>query len=515
MSIIATFILELPLKTEKYQEDILAKRFEIGRNIYNACLNELQTRHTTMIQSKEYQEIIKQIKATFRIQEKQQHLQKNTAKINHSLKEKRKPLWHLKNKLHEKYGLTEYHLHQFVASMSAHFKKHIDSLTAQKIASQAWQSMEKLLYGNSKTLHYKKVGQMNTLSGKWNKSGIRYKDGIIIWNGLTLPVTIRKNDTYAQMALMNQIKFNRIKRKTIRGKIRYFVQIILEGIPPNKIDKKTGLTRNQLGQGKVGLDIGTQTIAIVSEHQVTLQELAPNVQLLQKEKTKLNRKLDRQRRANNPHKYNQDRTIKRGNKEKWKRSKAYLKTLYQYQDICRKQADIRKQDHFKLANQIIALGNDIKVETMNYKALAARSKETKQNQKTGKIKPKKRFGKSIANKAPALFLSILQNKLLFKGHELKHIATTKVKASQYNHVTDTYQKKQLNERWTTLWIEHEPIKIQRDLYSAYLIKNVENNLEKIDRKQCEIGFKDFMIMHDKEITRLQSSPIKLLSSMGL
>lgn len=424
-------------------------------------------------------------------------------------------MWHLKNKLHEKYGLTEYHIHQFVATMSAHFNKHIDSLTAQKIASQAWQSMEKYLYGNGKTLHYKKVGQMNTLSGKWNKSGIRYKDGIMIWNGLTIPVIIKKNDTYAQTALTNQIKLNRIKRKTIRGKIRYFVQITLKGIPPDKIDKETGLNKNQPEQGKVGLDIGTQTIAIVSEHEVKLQELAPNVQILQKEKTKLSRKLDRQRRANNPDKYNEDGTIKQGNKEKWKLSKAYLKTLFQYQDICRKQADIRKQDHYKLANKIIALGNDIKVETMNYKALAARSKETKRNEKTGKFNRKKRFGKSIANKAPSHFLSILNNKLIFKGLELKHITTAKVKASQYDHVTDTYQKKDLKERWTTLLIDNEPIKIQRDLYSAYLIKNVENNLEKIDRNQCKIGFNDFKRMHDKEINRLKSGNIKLLSSMGL
>ena len=30
----ANFIVEFPLKTEKYQEDILNKRFEIGRKIY-------------------------------------------------------------------------------------------------------------------------------------------------------------------------------------------------------------------------------------------------------------------------------------------------------------------------------------------------------------------------------------------------------------------------------------------------------------------------------------------------
>lgn len=33
------FIVRFPLKTEKYQEDILDKRFEIGRQIYNSLVN--------------------------------------------------------------------------------------------------------------------------------------------------------------------------------------------------------------------------------------------------------------------------------------------------------------------------------------------------------------------------------------------------------------------------------------------------------------------------------------------
>ena len=38
----ANFIVEFPLKTEKYQEDILNKRFEIGRKIYNSLVNITQ-----------------------------------------------------------------------------------------------------------------------------------------------------------------------------------------------------------------------------------------------------------------------------------------------------------------------------------------------------------------------------------------------------------------------------------------------------------------------------------------
>ena len=42
MNIIANFVVEFPLKTEKYQEDILNKRFEIGRKIYNSLNSSLR-----------------------------------------------------------------------------------------------------------------------------------------------------------------------------------------------------------------------------------------------------------------------------------------------------------------------------------------------------------------------------------------------------------------------------------------------------------------------------------------
>ena len=38
------FIVQFPLKTEKYQEDILDKRFEIGRQIYNSLVNVVRDR---------------------------------------------------------------------------------------------------------------------------------------------------------------------------------------------------------------------------------------------------------------------------------------------------------------------------------------------------------------------------------------------------------------------------------------------------------------------------------------
>ena len=59
MSNLPNFTLTLKLKTQPFQEDILDKRLEIGRNIYNACLRELYKRYNSLKQSKKHQTISK------------------------------------------------------------------------------------------------------------------------------------------------------------------------------------------------------------------------------------------------------------------------------------------------------------------------------------------------------------------------------------------------------------------------------------------------------------------------
>ncbi len=290
--------------------------------------------------------------------------------------------------------------------------------------------------------------------------------------------------------------------------------MVLEGTPPIKINKTTGEVKRLIGAGNVGLDIGTQTLAVSSDYLVELLELAPEVNNIEKVKRRLSRKLDRQRRANNPNNFKEDGTIKRGIKLKWVKSKRYIKTQNKLKEIQRKQSAIRKQSHEILANHLIGLGDRILVETMNYKGLQRRAKKTTVN-KNGKINKKKRFGKSLANKAPAMLLEIIDRKLKYKGLELVKIDTKKVKASQYNHIKDDYIKKDLKERWN----DFGKYKIQRDVYSSFIIKNVIGiKADKIDREQMILEFKKFKILHDNEIERLKRikrSNYKLISSFGI
>ena len=54
----ANFIVQFPLKTEMYQEDMLNKRFEIGRKIYNSLVNATQKRYKEMIKTKKYRTLL-------------------------------------------------------------------------------------------------------------------------------------------------------------------------------------------------------------------------------------------------------------------------------------------------------------------------------------------------------------------------------------------------------------------------------------------------------------------------
>lgn len=143
--------------------------------------------------------------------------------------------------------------------------------------------------------------------------------------------------------------------------------------------------------------------------------------------------MDRSRRTTNPDNYNEDGTIKKQWNKKviWKKSNHYVKYQNELRELNRKQADVRKYQHECLANQIVSLGDNIYVETMNFAGLAKKSTKTEKNEQ-GKFKRKKRFGKSIANRAPSMLLEIIDRKLSYYDRRLVKIDTWNAKASQFN-----------------------------------------------------------------------------------
>ena len=453
---------------------VLDKLEKTAKAVYNDCLNECLKRYHKLIHDKEYQKLLKAYKTS-----------NNKKDLNKQL-----------NDIALSYGYSEYSMHEYVKKPYEYFNKKLGSHECQKIATRAFKTIEKLRYHQADKVNFKSKFDSFSLEGKSSTSKLHYcNDNLSICYGkYKYKLKIKKNDIYAQLALLDKVKYVRIYSKAIRGKRRWFVQLILKGTPPGK-------NRQYGDSSKVqGIDIGTSTIAVVSNDKTEMIELAPNCKEDEHKIKVLSRKLDRSRRATNPDNYNNDGTITKG-KHKWYKSKNYIKIQAKLKDEYRKLSVKRKQSHEILANQIIAESTDIRVEKMNFKGLQKRSFKTTIN-KNGKINSKKRYGKTIKNRAPGMLLSIIDRKLKYKNLELKKIDTFQVKASQYNPIDGTYKKKQLKDRLVKL---DEEIIVQRDLLSAYIISHTNDDLETIDAVSCYDGFNTFKQLQDDEIQRLKEN----------
>ena len=241
------------------------------------------------------------------------------------------------------------------------------------------------------------------------------------------------------------------------------------------------------------------------------KELADKVNNIEQKKRVLQRKLDRSRRATNPDNYAPDGTIRRGVKLTRNKSRKYLKCQKELAYIQRQQADIRKRQHNELANHLLILGDRFYVEDMEWPALTHRAKKTEISEKTGKIKRKKRFGKSVGNKAPASLIGLLDLKLKSRGLAGVIRVDTRVRASQYNHLSDDYRKKELRDRWNDM---PDGRHIQRDLYSAFLLQHMNEKQDGFDKAALHRDYEQFTERHNQCIEELRTAP-KTLASMGI
>ena len=95
-------------------------------------------------------------------------------------------------------------------------------------------------------------------------------------------------------------------------------------------------------------------------------------------------------------------------------------------------------------------------------------------------------------------VSLWNRKLGYFGEKLTEISTSEAKASQFNHFDGTYTKKTLSQRWNDL----NGIRIQRDMYSAFLIMNISDDLKSFDIDKCNGRFENFYRLHNLEVDRL-------------
>jgi hypothetical protein len=401
-----------------------------------------------------------------------------------------------------KAGLNQNCLEKFAKVQQKKYHHFLSSLQVQKEADRVWEGVEKVLFSTGKKIKMKRYHQIDTISQKNHSNGIIFRkaDRTIRYMDYIIPVIVEEGDEYAEQALKDRIKYVELKRMEFETGYRYYVILYLEGEAPLK-------DKNIHNEAETGIDIGVSTVAMTSDYEVLLEELAPDSRAYEHKIGNLQRKAEYQKRRDNPDNYNEDGTYKKG-KHKWILSEKCRKYQRQIRILYRKQTAYIYTSHHNLANRIIRNAGSVVTEQMNWKALAKRSKNTERLEKESEVKAKdgtiktvhkykrkKRFGRSVKNRSPGLFQKTIKAKCIQQDIPYFEVDTKAFRASQYNHMTGECIKTSMSQRTKTI----DGHKVQRDLYSAWLLKNTGARLDAPDRKKCLKTFEAFLKMHDREI----------------
>lgn len=300
------FVLELPLQVEKYQADILNKRYEQLCQLYNYVQGKLLRQFRYFEQMADYQ-------ACKTIKEKRNFFRSHPFHINGILGSNKELL----DITFDEYGIQGFVSKlgkKLVGTNTTYADLGITSTILDRLSLAVWSSWEKMLYSfQTKRLSFKKYGELDTISNRrivtkgrvcfpGMELHLEKMELAIKLNSktgknakfITLPILHNpKHADYEMWGLkdgVDSIKVITVVRRLVRGQYKYYVQLSIEGEKPQK-----GRT---LGKGNVGIDIGPTTVAVSGENIASIDKLASKCDNIQEEITRLARKIDRSRRAN-------------------------------------------------------------------------------------------------------------------------------------------------------------------------------------------------------------------------
>lgn len=415
-----TFLLELPLRVRPGQAKRLRAHLEAARQFYNAILSEGQRRLRHMRVDPAWQ-AARAIPRTQKLERAQAF-----------------------GALRQQYGFSEYALHEAARVLNcAWIADHLDAVLAQTLATRAYRALNRVCLGQARRVRFKSRGRgLSSIENKRHNTGLRFvlqppeegNAGYLLWQDDRLPALIDWEDPVVTYGLARRIKYARLVQRPASSPYaqgadqagqRYFVQLILEGIPYHK-------PKHVVGHDTVGVDLGPSTIAIVPREgtprlEVLCAELAPDARAIRR----LQRQMDRKLRANNPEHYDEQGRIKKPGKQrlKWKHSKRYLAVQRRKATRERRLAAHRKSLHGRLVHEIVAQGNTIITEKISYRAW------------------QKQFGKSVGLRAPGMFIALLKRTVASTGGTLVEVSTRTNKLSQFCHGCGQFMPKPLWQRW--------------------------------------------------------------------
>ena len=401
---------------------------------------------------------------------------------------------------------------QWVVHVISGRKKQIHSDIKQVIADNLWRAYSRWVFEDGGRPRFKGKGHgLHSIRGKKNSTGITWKPEThtVRYGGVSYKVVIDRHDDYALSAIRDpkdpskfrKAKYCTIVRRNIRGKVRWFVQILLEGLPPVKIIPAPNTSR-------LAIDPSMQSMTLVTEDGLVEKvRITPIADALGKEARRTQRKMDRSRRATNPENFESNGVVKKGSKA-WNKSKNYQKLQKKLAEEHRRVAEARKREHGRFINLLFQIAGSIRIEKNSWKAMQ-----------------RGRYGRAVGRGAPGAFVMRLKSKAERAGSKCMEIDPRKVRPTQRDLLSGEFIKHELSERRvrmgdTDFYIDRDVAACVNLLFcdpekGAYDVEGIERFLEAVKQRWLDAGvivkIEDAMRMPERELRRVLGKGIPVSS----
>ena len=372
----------VPLEVSPFAQRKLRIIFRHAQNVYNACIREGRRR---LKATRDHPSYARATVLAADLRQKTSKLKRRKAELKaagqsapgaaglrkdieilkaeeKALKEDRKRLY---KEARDATGFSERELEKWVAQTFPKSQERLQ-LPAQvrnRVSRQAWKALEKVAYDRRARIpHFKgRRFPLQSITSN-NLQAVSWDGETVVISGVRLPCRYTESDRYHQWLRANfgtkQITVCDVVRRASRHDWHFEAQFTCRGEPPRG---------KPLGAGRVGVDLGPSTIAVVSKAGAALEELCGDLTVLHSKLRRLQRQDDRQRRANNPDNFHADGRVKKG-RRKWVVSNRQRQTQKQVRDLHRREAAHRKSLHGRLINAIRAAGDEVALEKLTYKS---------------------------------------------------------------------------------------------------------------------------------------------------
>ncbi len=312
-----TFIFEAILSASTSNFAKLDVASQMSRKIYNAVLGKLLRWLNQMRDSKVY-------KAAFGLPKT----------VSGKANEQRRDAF---ANLRVEFSLNEYAANSLASEIrqsSMDFQLFVPSKVAQDAGKRAWGAVEKKMFGKSKRCRFKGKNEAVSMRGNSNAEApqIKFEENgaVMIFKKRLYTLNADKSPEYFKHAASCRVKNTVILKRNMRGEVRWFVQIALEGQPYRDFAKeRKHKARLALRHGddfktqNVSVDFGPSAIAISNEkHSYERKIVGQTLDAMLLGSKRLQRAMSRSIRLGNKEAFI-TRKLKKG--AKLKRSKKYMK----------------------------------------------------------------------------------------------------------------------------------------------------------------------------------------------